>query len=99
MRRIRITSVPSGQAPEWVREQWLGLELPVKDVQLSRGVQGGVLGGPPEPENVNGYPVDTMRAVAILATKSQKAAQWWADNLNPRTSALVFGKQFCELLE
>jgi hypothetical protein len=24
---------------------------------------------------------------------------WWADNLNPRTSALVFGKQFCELIE
>jgi hypothetical protein len=25
---VRITSVPPGEAPPWVREKWVGLELP-----------------------------------------------------------------------
>ena len=62
MAKIRITSVPSGQAPEWVREQWVGLELPVKDIDLSKGFCTGALGGTPEPENLGGYPV-YMRCV------------------------------------
>ena len=27
--RIRIVSVPAGQAPLWVRQKWVGLELPL----------------------------------------------------------------------
>lgn len=26
--KIRIIKVPSGEAPEWVREAWVGLEIP-----------------------------------------------------------------------
>ena len=31
MAKIRIVAVPPGQAPKWVREQWVGLELPVAE--------------------------------------------------------------------
>ncbi len=100
MSKIRITSVPAGQAPEWVREQWVGLEIPIKAIDLNRGVHTGVHGGLAEPENIMGYPVDAMQAVEILAIKSPKAAAWWRENtLLEHMSALVFGKMFCELLE
>lgn len=29
IRKIRIVAVPPGQAPEWVRREWVGLELPI----------------------------------------------------------------------
>ena len=35
-RFIKIVSVPSGEAPEWVRKEWVGLELPLAGVPLDR---------------------------------------------------------------
>ena len=31
MEKIRIVNLPPGQAPKWVRKEWLGLELPVDE--------------------------------------------------------------------
>jgi len=33
--RIRVIAVPAGEAPPWVREKWVGLELPL--TLLTRG--------------------------------------------------------------
>jgi hypothetical protein len=45
---IRIVRIPPGEAPFWVREKWVGLELPLADGD--RGPRGaytsGVLSGP-----------------------------------------------------
>ena len=35
-RMIRITSVPTGEAPVWVREKWVGLELPTMGLAQAR---------------------------------------------------------------
>ncbi len=41
--KIRIVSVPPGQAPRWVRREWVGLELPIKGVPVSKNlIQAGV---------------------------------------------------------
>jgi hypothetical protein len=47
--RIRIDSTPRGEAPLWVREKWVGLELPLAQLNAepSRVQTGaGVLSGP-----------------------------------------------------
>jgi hypothetical protein len=45
---IRIISVPPGEAPLWVREKWVGLELPLADfTRRPRNYYGfGVLSAP-----------------------------------------------------
>ena len=94
---IRIVSTPRGQAPEWVRNEWVGLVLPVAD-QSAKGVQAGALGG--RPENQGGYPVNTTVALEALESKSPEAATWWKSNLPlARCPQLVFGREFCEVVE
>ena len=48
---IVIVGTPPGEAPLWVREEWVGLALPVKEIppeEEGEYVAVGVLGGPPE---------------------------------------------------
>jgi len=93
-RLLRIEAVPPGEAPQWVREQWVGLALPLVGRQSSpRSVlTSGVLSGPKSLwaslaamfrgalVRRTGYLVETSAAVAILATKSPEAAAWWREN-------------------
>jgi hypothetical protein len=39
--RIRIVSAPPGEAPQWVREQWIGCELPLV-ARMAIGTFSGV---------------------------------------------------------
>lgn len=46
--RLEITAVPPGEAPLWVREHWVGLQLPLaqrKGAPISF-LTSGVLSGP-----------------------------------------------------
>jgi hypothetical protein len=93
-RLLRIEAVPPGEAPQWVREQWVGLALPLAGRQSSpRSVlTSGVMSGPKslwaslaalisgKLVRRTGYVVETSAAVAILATKSPEAAAWWREN-------------------
>ena len=93
-RLIRIEAVPPGEAPQWVREQWVGLALPLVGGQSSpRSVlTSGVLSGPKSVwaslvamfsgrlVRRTGYLVESSAAVAILASKSPAAARWWREN-------------------
>jgi hypothetical protein len=46
-RTIRIVGVPPGEAPFWVREQWVGLELPLTRHPAPRAFYAfGVLSSP-----------------------------------------------------
>jgi len=98
---IKIIAVPSGEAPLEVREQWVGLVLPVDPSYEALGRIGfiGVLGGPPDQENMGGYPVKTQEAIRLLEEKSPEAARWWRSlpHLN-FLDYLVFGRKFCELV-
>lgn len=108
MARIRIISTPAGQAPEWVRQQWVGLELPITDEEVAydafteeqrRGEYKGALGGAPEPENMGGFHVQTRKVIEALSEKSLEAANWWKKNV-PLSAIdhLVFGRKFCEII-
>jgi len=96
MSSIVIVAVPPGQAPDWVRQAWVGLEIPV--VEVEGGDQRGVLGGPAE--NVDGYKVSGDVAISRLSGVHPKAANWWRDNApNVLMGALVFKKDVCEFYE
>lgn len=97
MKKIRIVDVPPGDAPEWVRKEWVGLELPVATAAPEDSLQIGVLGG--EPQNLGGYPVESKIAVEILSKKSPEAAQWWKENFSFTLMPwLVFKKEVCKVI-
>lgn len=89
--RVRIVAVPAGEAPQWVREKWVGLELPL--AQWTAGPRtrrtAGVLSGPRDVlamiaglfsgrlNRRTGYVVDVQAAIAALERVSPEAAAWW----------------------
>jgi hypothetical protein len=93
-RYIRVVRVPPGEAPLWVREKWVGLELP-----LARGESGprhtltsGVVSGPRNrfaalwrallgrlPDQA-GYAVYVIDALAVLEKTAPEAVEWWRTN-------------------
>jgi hypothetical protein len=91
---IRIIGVPPGEAPLWVREKWVGLELPLAwGRRVSRKwPTAGVLSGPRNVftiiwwgllgriERESGYAVDVLAAVNILERTAPEAASWWRNN-------------------
>ena len=103
MARIKINVVPPEKthvgAPSWVREQWVGIILPLleKAPLIIYGV--GAIGGKPESERCV---VDTAVAIQKLREKSPEAAKWWGNNFSfdgPHgLSRLVFPREVCELL-
>jgi hypothetical protein len=92
---IRIVSVPPGEAPLWVREKWVGLELPLAygDSGGRRAITSGVLSGPRnrlialwwalrgQLDCKSGYAVDANEAVRILEGTAPEAAAWWQQNV------------------
>jgi hypothetical protein len=100
---IRIVSVPPGEAPLWVREKWVGLELPLPygDSGGRRAITSGVLSGPRnrlialwwalrgQLDCKSGYAVDANEAVRTLEGTAPEAAAWWRQNV-PR---LQYGKR------
>lgn len=97
MVQIKIIAVPPGQAPLEVRQQWVGMILPVVEELPSDTVEMGVLGG--KPENSGGYPVETTVAIQELEKKSPEAANWWKSHVNPAWMPwLSFQRAVCELV-
>ncbi|MCK9588143.1 MAG: hypothetical protein M0Q93_02130 [Terrimicrobiaceae bacterium] len=96
MNKFKIIAAPPGQAPEWVRNEWIGLELPLDEP--ANGVQMGVLGG--QAENVGGCAVRGDIAIDLLEGKSPDAAQWWKVNApHVMCGRLVFARDVCEIFE
>ena len=97
MTRIKIIATPPGQAPLKVRQQWIGMILPVSENLPKDTVEMGVLGG--KPENSGGYPVETAVAIQELEKKSPEAANWWKSHVNPAwMPRLFFWREVCELV-
>ena len=92
---LKITSIPPGEAPLWVREKWVGLTLPlVQQRQAPTGfLTSGVLSGPKslfsqlfalptgKLKREVGYAVETHRAMTALAVASPEAVDWWRENV------------------
>jgi len=90
---IRITSVPPGEAPLWVRERWVGLELPAHGPASPRHYRTfGVVTGPRSflaqwwaallgrTQRTSGYAVSGQAALAVLEAAHPDAAAWWREN-------------------
>jgi hypothetical protein len=100
--RIRIIATPPGEAPEEIRRAWIGLELSlVGNGEQPRTLSAdGVLTYRPAGV-VTGYVVDGKKAIALLASHSPQAADWWRENAPPVTksgSLLMFPADVCERL-
>jgi hypothetical protein len=92
--KIRIKSTPPGEAPEHIRQAWIGLEIPVppRYAGRCRGYAFGVLSGPKtrfgkllaillgRAERKVGYAVEAKVAVDLLASRSPEAASWWREH-------------------
>jgi hypothetical protein len=88
---IRIVATPPGEAPEEVRREWIGLELPLAGGETGARLvrTGGVLTGPRtflgklfalvlgQSGQHYGYVIDAPQALMLLAEKAPWAAQWW----------------------
>ena len=92
--QIRIKSTPPGEAPEHIRQAWIGLVLPVPRAWARRRkfMTAGVLSGPKNPfgsflallqgrlKREAGYVVAADKAVEILSQQAPEAAVWWRQN-------------------
>jgi len=112
--KIRIVGIPKGEPPLWVRETWVGLELPLAGGSAAGTFYGfGAVTGPRSwlghvwglllgrAERIMGYAVYADRAVGILAESSPEAAAWWRENASELLApgrCLVFHADECEVL-
>jgi hypothetical protein len=94
-RSIRVIAIPPGEAPLWVREKWVGLELPLADGKnaAQQAYTSGVLSGPSNRflaviwgllgrlKVQSGYPVYIKEALVILEQTAPDAAMWWRENV------------------
>ena len=91
---IRITAIPPGEAPQSVREAWVGLLLPLPrwPAQPKAWRSAGVLTGPRtllarlsalfsgKLNRSSGYAVLVLEALAALERARPDAAAWWRQN-------------------
>ena len=107
---IEIVNRPTGEAPDWVRDAWIGLHIPLKEENTITAETFNAGNAPRtqlgfviarlmgRSELKTGYVVSSKTAVEILAASHIKAAEWWVDNvpniLNPEM-ILIFNEQAC----
>jgi hypothetical protein len=91
---IRVVAVPPGEAPQHVREAWVGLTLPLargcRQPHTARTV--GVVTGPTtwwgkcmallvgRTNKAYAYVVPSAEAIRILSEQAPDAADWWKKN-------------------
>ena len=90
--QVKIVRAPRGEAPDWVREAWVGLVLPLKESRLTTVTTSGVLSGSRSamgmfwasltgaPVSMTGYLTPAARAIEILERAQPKAAAWWREH-------------------
>jgi hypothetical protein len=114
-RYIRIIAIPPGEAPLWVREKWVGIELPLADGDsVVQVFTSGVLSGPRNRflaiiwgllrrlKVQSGYPVYVKDALDILEQTAPEAAMWWRENV-PRLQKpkrkFLFASSVCQVID
>jgi hypothetical protein len=108
---IRIVRQPIGEAPEWVRDAWIGLSLPLASKREREWRGFGVLTRPHgwlsqvwallagKSFKVRGYAVNARVAVDQLAEHSPTAAAWWREHAPQMLTGrryFVFDAPACE---
>lgn len=111
---VKIIATPPGEAPQKVRDAWVGLKLPIKGGEVQTKLGSGVISRPKSfwglmfsifvgrNKPVHGYAVDALTAVEILAKQSPEAALWWRRNtpsLLQSGRALIFQAEVCQEID
>ncbi len=111
---IKISRRPAGEAPEWVRDAWIGLSLPTAAKRKRTVIGVGVLSGPRsvfgqiwamvlgKSFKIEGYSVNAKLAVELLEKVEPEAAQWWRENtpwLLSGSRYFVFDTAACETFQ
>jgi hypothetical protein len=93
MAKIKIIDTPPGFAPEEIREQWLGIEIPLAENPIPADKVVARIGG----QNAGGYQVKGTDAVEALKDAEKfEAAEFW----KPYASGnFTFKQEVCELIE
>lgn len=92
---IRVKKTPDGEAPEWVRKGWIGVELLCLFYTDESPAYGdvapfGVLSGQPAAPRGKVYIVPQEQAITALMNSSPNAACWWEDHGFPRGDGSMF---------
>ena len=112
--QIQIICRPVGEAPEWVRDAWIGLHLPLYSDGEKDWPSVGVMTGPRtlfrqvlarimgKRKWTRGYAVEAGLAVDLLAKANPDAADWWRRNAPHLLDGLrffVFNTPACRPVE
>ncbi len=100
MQCIKILGTPSGGAPKWVREAWIGLVLPIDPHLPQSHMTRDVL--TKAPMKGFGYRIDAVLAVEILSLHAPEAALWWRENttlVHPGNHLVFMANDEIELVE
>ncbi len=92
MNLIKIVMPPAGDAPHWVKEAWVGVQIP-----LIRAFDGNIVDvvSGKETKDVKGF----HSAIAALRSKSPQAAIWWDVHFDFHTlQYLIFLRDTCEVI-
>ena len=93
MASIRIVKTPEGEAPLWVRQAWIGCEMPLMGTATD---PVGLFSRVPVQD---GYCVKGGDAISALLDISPRARGWWIENLpNVYERILVFNYSACVLV-
>ena len=95
MRKIRIITTPPGFADPKIREQWVGIEIPLIEGKEAAEAESAM---PRSSLSASGYIVRGEDAVlALVDVGKHEAAAFWS---NPVPSPhLRFARDCCELIE
>lgn len=101
MARINITEAPDGPAPNWRREAWKGLTLPIRRVCYQLPVAMDYEGNLRlwQSGDIPYYPVDKDVAIRELSKQNPEAAEWFRDNLPNLCSELFFTGEVIPLID
>ena len=111
--RIRIVRRPEGEAPAWVRDAWIGVELELLHPEPVTSQGFGVLTAPRtiwaywwrrltgRIDSFSGYVVGAPEAIWRVEARNPTAANWWrtqAKDMVQPGRAFIFDLAACETI-
>jgi hypothetical protein len=90
--KIKIIAVPAGFAPEHIRKEWVGIEIPLAEDPIPEDKVVMKIGN----QNKDGYQVKGTDAVKALQDAEKfEAAEFWGSF---SSGNFTFKKNVCELI-
>jgi len=81
-----MIKIPAGEAPEHIRQAWVGLELPCDPILgCPDQPEHGAVSGEKADRNRYGFSVPQFEALEILEKHNPEAAKYWRDQGFPKS--------------